>query len=59
VIIVEPVNIVDEFVGLSTEADRLDVQIFEAQVFRVHDQILRLNSHEFGLEPGAEHLAIE
>ena len=57
--IVEPVDVVDELVGLCTEADGFDVQVSETRVFRIDQEILRLNGHEFRVEPCAEHLAVE
>ena len=59
VVIVEPVDVVDELVGLCTEADRFDVQVSEARVVGIDAEVLRLDSHEFGVEPCAEHLAVE
>ena len=59
VCIVEPIDVVDELVGLCTEADRFDVQVREAKVVRVDAEILRLDSHELRVQPCAEHLAVE
>ena len=38
--VVQPVDVVDELVSLSTEADWLDVQILEAEVIGVNDELL-------------------
>lgn len=57
--IVEPVDVVDELVGLCTEADGFDVQVREAEVLRIDAQVLRLDGHELWVEPCAEHLAVE
>ena len=41
------------------EADRRDVQVFEAFIKRVYNQFLRLNSHKLRVQPGAEQLPVE
>lgn len=57
--IVEPVHVVDQFVGLGSKRDRLDVQVCEALVGWVDDEGLRFEGHELGRQPRAEHLPIE
>jgi len=57
--IVQPVDIVDEFVGFGTETDWLDVQVLKTLAAWLSDQVLRLNGHELWVEPRAEHLAVE
>ena len=57
--IVQPVDFLDVFVHLMSEADRLDVKISESLILRIHDQILCLHGHELGEEPGTEQLAVE
>ena len=57
--IVQPVHVVHKLVSLRTETDWLDVEIIEAQVLWVHNQVLRLNSHELRVQPCAEPLAVE
>ena len=57
--VVQPVDVVDKFVSLRAEADWFDVQVFEAQVVRIHAQVLRLDGHKLGREPRAEPLAVE
>ena len=57
--VVKPVDVVDELVRLCTEANRFDVQVGEAEVVRVHAQVLRLDSEELGRQPRAEPLAVE
>ena len=59
VCVIEPVDIVDKFMSLRTKADWLDMQVIESEVLRIGHQVLRLDSHELGSEPGAEPLAIE
>lgn len=57
--VVEPVNLLNQFVSLGSETDGCDVQVFEALVLGVHDELLRFDGHEFGRQPGAEHLSVE
>ncbi len=57
--IVEPVDIVDELVGLCSKADGLDVQVVETEAVWAHSQVLRLNCHELWVEPRPEHLSVE
>lgn len=45
--------------GFGTEADRRDVQVFKAFIKRVDNQLLRLDSHELRVQPGAEQLSVE
>ena len=52
--IVEPVDVVDEFMGLCTKTDWFDVQVIKACVLRIDDKVLRLDGHELWIEPGAE-----
>jgi len=49
--VIQPVDFVDELVGLDSEADGLDVEVFESLVGRVAEELLVLNSHELGVEP--------
>ena len=44
--IVQPVDVIHELVGLSTETDWLDVQVLETLAAWLSDQVLRLNGHE-------------
>ena len=57
--VVKPVDIIDELVGLSTETDRLDVQVFKSEVVRVSEKVLRLDGHELRVQPGTEPLSVE
>lgn len=57
--IVQPVDLVDELVSFGTETDRCDVEIFEAHVIGVDEQLLGLDSHELGVQPGTEQLSVE
>lgn len=57
--VVKPVDIVDELVGLGTETDRLDVQVFETEVIGIGEKVLRLDGHELRVEPRAEPLSVE
>jgi hypothetical protein len=57
--IVQPIDLVDKLVGFGTEADRRDVQVFKAFIKRVDDKLLRLDSHELRVQPGAEQLSVE
>lgn len=40
--------------GLDSEADGLDVEVFESLVGRVAEELLVLDSHELRVEPRAE-----
>ena len=57
--VVSPVDVVHILRHLLAETDRLNVQISKALVLRVDDKILSLDSHEFGVEPCSEQLAVE
>jgi len=56
--IIEPVDLVDELTGLGAEGNRCNVQVLEALVVRVDNQLLGLHGHELGVEPVSEQLAI-
>lgn len=57
--VVEPVDFVYIFAGLSSETNRLDVQVSEAFVFGVTNQLLRFDSEVLWVKPHAEHLSIK
>ncbi len=40
--VVQPIDFVNELVGLSSETDRSDVKVLETFISRVANQILRL-----------------
>jgi len=54
VVIVEPVDLLDQFWGLGSETDWGDVEVLEAFVVWVDNQLLRLQSHELWVQPRAE-----
>jgi len=56
--VVKPVDLVDKLGSLGTERDRSDVQVFEALVLGVNDQVLGLEGHELRVQPGSEELAV-
>lgn len=57
--VVEPVDFLHEFGCLRSETDWGDVEVFETLVGGVHDERLTLDSHELGVQPGAEQLSVE
>jgi len=52
--VIQPVDFVDQLMGLDSEADGLDMEVFESLVGRVAEELLVLNSHELRVEPRAE-----
>ena len=57
--VVEPVDIVDKFVGFRSKADRLDMQICEPFILWVDHEVLGFDCHELWVEPHPEELSVE
>jgi len=57
--VVKPVYVIDKVVCFCSEADRFDVEVFESKTTRASCEVLRLNGHEFRIEPRSEHLLVE
>jgi len=56
--VVHPSDFLNELVGLVSEANWLDVEVFEAFVLWVCFQCLGLNGQELRGKPGSEELAV-
>lgn len=57
--VVKPVDFLNKFVGFCTKANWLDMEISEALVLRIANQLLCFNCHELGVKPSSKHLSIE
>jgi len=57
--IVQPVDIVHVLLDLLPETDGFNVEVGEAFILRVTDQVLTLCRHEFRGQPSAEQLSVE
>lgn len=57
--VIQPVNLLNQFVSFRAEADWLNMKISEAFVLGVADKFLRFNSHKLRVQPSSEHLSVE
>ena len=57
--VIEPVDIADQVMSLSAEANWLDVQVCEPLVLRVANQVLGFKRHKLWVEPRPKKLTVE
>jgi len=55
---VHPCDLVYQFVRFVSEGNWNDVQVFESFILWVHNEFLRLNSHEFWIHPRSEKFSV-
>lgn len=57
--VVKPVDFLYQFVSLGAETDWFYVEISEAFVQGVTNQLLRFSCHKLRIEPSPKHLSVE